>query len=290
MGQYRYGSNNLPALDVVPNASRITCTMTTTVRTIHMRFGTSTTTPYAYPCFESNSDFVNGGYSVVNDAHYIGGIIYAMYQNWYKVPPIKSILTMREHYSRNYENAFWNGVNMTFGDGYRTFYPLVSLDVAGHEVSHGFTEQNSNLQYRNQSGGINESFSDMAGKAVEFYATGRNTWSVGESIYKATGALRYMDQPTKDGRSIDNATKYITGMDPHYSSGVFNKAFYFLATSPGYDTHKAFDLMVNANQHYWQATSTFQSAAQGVVNSARDLAYDTAPVIAAFAKVGITVN
>ena len=87
-----------------------------------------------------------------------------MYRNWYNTAPLSFKLKMRVHYSRNYENAFWDGSQMTFGDGATTFYPLVSLDVAAHEVSHGFTEQNSGLVYSGQSGGINEAFSDMAGK------------------------------------------------------------------------------------------------------------------------------
>ncbi len=91
---------------------------------------------------------------------------------------------MRVHYGRGYENAFWDGRQMTFGDGKNYFYPLVSLDVVSHEVSHGFTEQNSGLIYANQSGGINESFSDIAGEAAEFYNSGKNDWLVGETIFK----------------------------------------------------------------------------------------------------------
>jgi len=58
----------------------------------------------------------------------------------------------------NYENAYWNGDSMHFSDGGTELYPLVSLDVASHEISYGFTEKNSNLTYIYQSGGINEAF------------------------------------------------------------------------------------------------------------------------------------
>src|SRR5678815_6068662 len=78
-------------------------------------------------------------------------------------------LVMRVHYSSAYENALWDGATMSFGDGASTFYPLTSVDVAGHEVSHGFTEQHSNLTYSGQSGGMNEAFSDMGGEATEYY-------------------------------------------------------------------------------------------------------------------------
>ena len=131
-----------------------------------------------------------------------------MYGAYLGVAPLTFQLTMRVHYSNNYENAFWDGASMTFGDGATTFYPLVSLDVSAHEVSHGFTEQNSNLTYSGQSGGINEAYSDMAGEAAEFYMRGSNDFKVGAEIFKGTGALRYMYNPPLDGRSIDNAANY----------------------------------------------------------------------------------
>ncbi|MCV5736521.1 M4 family metallopeptidase, partial [Escherichia coli] len=92
-----------------------------------------------------------------------GKVVYDMYKDWLNTAPLTFQLQMRVHYRKRYENAFWNGSSMTFGDGASYFYPLVSLDVSAHEVSHGFTEQNSNLIYSGQSGGINEAFSDMAG-------------------------------------------------------------------------------------------------------------------------------
>lgn len=89
-----------------------------------------------------------------------------MYGSWFGGlrPLSRRKLHMKVHYYGNgYENAFWDGQAMTFGDGRSRFYPLVSLDVSAHEVSHGFTELNSGLVY--ESGGINEAFSDMAGRA-----------------------------------------------------------------------------------------------------------------------------
>src|SRR3546814_12198879 len=103
---------------------------------------------------------------------------------------------------------------MPFGDGARTFYPLVSLDVSSHEVSHGYTEQNSGLNYSGQSGGINEAFSDMAGEAAEYYFNGgSNDFLVGAQIFKGSGALRYMADPPQGGRSIGHAADYTSGME-----------------------------------------------------------------------------
>src|SRR3546814_18437778 len=83
----------------------------------------------------------------------------------------------------------------------------ICLDVLAHEVSHGYTEQNSNLEYSLQPGGINEAFSDMAGEAAEFFFKGENDFLIGGEILKAPGeALRYMADPTLDGISIGRAT------------------------------------------------------------------------------------
>ncbi|MBS0458181.1 MAG: M4 family metallopeptidase, partial [Proteobacteria bacterium] len=161
-------------------------------------------------------------------------------------------------------------------------------DVAGHEVSHGFTEQHSNLTYSGQSGGMNEAFSDMGGEATEYYWKGSNDFLVGPEIFKASGALRYMCNPTQDGGSIDNAANYYSGLDVHYSSGVYNKAFCLLAKKSGWNTPKAFKTFARANALYWTASSTFKSGACGVETAATDLGYAKADVTSAFASVGVS--
>ena len=260
------------------------------VKTINMNNGTSGGSVVEFTCPESSENYVNGAYSAENDAHYFGGVIFDMYNDWFNTSPLTFQLEMRVHYGSSYENAFWDGTGMTFGDGGSTFYPLVSLDVSAHEVSHGFTEQNSNLDYDGESGGINEAFSDMAGEAAEYYMKGENDWKVGAEIYKASGALRYMDQPSKDGASIDSADDYYSGLDVHYSSGVFNRAFYLLATTDGWDTKKAFEVFVKANQLYWNSTSGFDEAACGVAQATDDLGYDSSDVTAAFTQVGVDAS
>lgn len=287
-GQYHYGTDR-GYLNVSSSGS--TCTMNNTqVKAVNLNHGTSGSTAYSYACYENTFKAINGAYSPINDALFMGNVIYDMYNNWYGVAPLTFQLTMRVHYSNNYENAFWNGSSMTFGDGASTFYPLVCMDVSAHEVSHGFTEQNSNLTYSGQSGGINEAYSDMAGEAAEFYFNGSNDWKVGGDIFKGSGALRYMNNPPADGHSIDHASNYTSGMDVHYSSGVFNKAFYLLATSSGWTTRKAFEIFVRANRVYWTSSATFNNAGQGAVDAAGDLGYDQAAVVAAFTAVGVTTS
>jgi len=253
-----------------------------------MNHTTNGGTVFSFDCPYNDFTYTNGAYSPLNDAHFFGGVIFDMYSDWYGTSPITQKLRMRVHYSNNYENAFWDGSQMTFGDGANTFYPLVSLDVSAHEVSHGFTEQNSGLIYSDQSGGINEAFSDIAGEAAEYYSRGSNDFLVGAEIFKSTGSLRYMDNPPADGISIDNAYNYYPGLDVHYSSGVFNKAFYLLASTSGWNTRTAFDAFVLANQAYWAANATFDSAACGVAGAAEDLGYVVEDVYAAFSEVGVS--
>ncbi|ACA84853.1 M4 family metallopeptidase [Shewanella woodyi] len=285
VGQYEYGTD-FGYMDVIEDGA--SCTMdSANVKTVNLNHGTSGSTAFEYDCPRNTVKEINGAYAPLNDAHFFGNVIYNMYSDWYDTAPLTFKLTMRVHYGNNYENAFWDGSAMTFGDGATTFHPLVSLDVSAHEVSHGFTEQNSNLVYANRSGGMNEAFSDMAGEAAEFFMHGTNDWLVGADIFKADGALRYMEDPTLDGRSIGDAADYYDGMDVHFSSGVFNKAFYTLANTDGWNTRTAFQVMVVANQVYWTANSHFWDGACGVKSAAEDLGYSTADVEAAFMAVGV---
>ncbi len=287
-GQYEWGSGGkFGFLDVTQSGT--TCTMNNAdVKSVNLNGGTTGSTAFSYTCPRNTTKAINGAFAPINDAHYFGSVIQNMYRAYVGRPALTFQLIMRTHYSSSYENAFWDGTQMSFGDGASTFYPLVSVDVAGHEVSHGFTEQNSNLTYSGQSGGINEAFSDMGGEATEYFWKGTNDFLVGPEIYKATGALRYMANPTQDGRSIDNAANFTSGLDVHLSSGVYNKAFYLLATTAGWDTPKAFKAFARANDLYWTASSNYNTAACGVETAATDLGYTKADVTAAFAPVGVS--
>ncbi|HTM63803.1 MAG TPA: M4 family metallopeptidase [Gammaproteobacteria bacterium] len=254
--------------------------------------------------WDGDQDAVNEGYSPSNDALFGGQVIKGMYRDWYNVPVLTEedgtpmILTMVVH--DPIDNAYWDGRKMTFGDGVSMFYPLTSLGVAAHEISHGFTEQHSGLAYYAQSGGMNEAFSDMAAQAAEYYAyNGKNSWQIGPEIFKAEDeALRYMDQPSKDCGSrspgnwcsIDTADQYYSGLDVHYSSGVYNRAFYLMGTADGWNTRKAFDVMVNANENYWTSNSTFSQGACGVISSAKELGYDVEAVKSAFETVKVDTS
>jgi Zn-dependent metalloprotease len=142
----------------------------------------------------------------------------------------------RVHYGTNYNNAFWDGTQMTYGDGPSNTRPLVSLDVAGHEMSHGVTENSANLTYSGESGGLNEATSDIFGTSVEFYAANPSDpgdYLIGE---KLGTPFRYMDQPSRDGGSADCWSATVGTLDVHYSSGPANHLFYLLSEGSGAKT------------------------------------------------------
>jgi Zn-dependent metalloprotease len=145
----------------------------------------------------------------------------------------------RVHYGRNYANAFWNDscFCMTFGDGDNgvTINPLVALDVAGHEMSHGVTSRSAALVYSGESGGLNEANSDIMGTMVEWHVANPNDpgdYMIGEKVYPDNPgylALRYMFLPSLDGASPDCYEPNLGDLDVHYSSGVANHFYYLLA-------------------------------------------------------------
>lgn len=193
------------------------------------------------------------------------------------------------HYDTFMDNAFWDGDKnmMFFGDGDNIdFGPLVSLDVCGHELTHGVTQYSSGLDYVNESGALNESFSDIMGNMVERYARGDSAgnWLVGEDVFYAGAALRFMDEPTKDGVSADYYPERYQGSDDnggvHTNSGISNKAFYLVAhggthrkggTMTGIGADKATLIFFRANTLYMTSTSTFSNARAATLRAAKAL-------------------
>ncbi|MCX5094634.1 M4 family metallopeptidase [Streptomyces sp. NBC_00365] len=149
----------------------------------------------------------------------------------------------RVHYSTAYVNAFWDDdcFCMTYGDGTSSTHALTSLDVAGHEMSHGVTSNTAGLDYTGESGGLNEATSDIFGTGVEFYAGNSSDvgdYLIGEKIdINGDGTpLRYMDEPDKDGGSADSWYSGVGNLDVHYSSGPANHMFYLLSEGSGTKT------------------------------------------------------
>lgn len=287
-GQYEYG-NDRDHLDI--KIIDVTSTLATDqVKTFNVDhdYSFDTSKPgYSFLGTRNTFQFINGAYAPLNDAHYFGTKIYEMYQTWFNTTPVEGKLYLGVHLLIDYENAYWDGKKLNFGDGHKQFYPLISLDVVAHEASHGFTQRYSDLWYSGQSGGINESFSDMAGEAAKYYVFGQTDFLVGADIVKSGQALRYMADPPRDGQSIDHVAEYHDAMNVHYSSGIYNKVFYLISTSPGWDVKKAFDIFLRANQYYWTEYTDFREGALGVLEATADLGYSTPAVVQAFSQAGI---
>jgi Zn-dependent metalloprotease len=144
----------------------------------------------------------------------------------------------RVHFANGMVNAFWDGTQMSYGDGANNQAPLTEIDVAGHEMSHGVTENTAGLVYTGDAGGLNEATSDIFGTAVEWYANAPGDpgdYLIGEEIdINGDGTpLRYMDKPSKDGLSPDCWSTNTKNLNPHYSSGALNHWFFMASEGSG---------------------------------------------------------
>ncbi|MFJ8200711.1 M4 family metallopeptidase [Streptomyces sp. NPDC096152] len=180
------------------------------------------------------------------DAHYGAAVTWDFYKNTFGRSGIRNdgvAAYSRTHYGNAYVNAFWDDTCfcMTYGDGSNNADPLTSLDVAGHEMSHGVTSNTAGLTYSGESGGLNEATSDIFGTGVEFYANNSSDvgdYLIGEKIdINGNGTpLRYMDKPSKDGSSADSWYSGVGNLDVHNSSGPANHMFYLLSEGSGTKT------------------------------------------------------
>ncbi|AGL19195.1 M4 family metallopeptidase [Actinoplanes sp. N902-109] len=196
------------------------------------------------------------------------------------------------HYGWNYTNAYWDGQSATFGDGRDNANPLVALDVVAHELSHGLTDSLAGLEYNDDAGGLNESTSDIFGSMVEFAANNPNDpgdYDIGEEInlYGNGKPLRFMYQPSLDGRSFDCYQFPWPDYDPHYTSGPGNHFFYLLAegtsggvqpsptcngsTVTGIGRERAAKIWFRALDAYFTSTESYRGARRDTLKAAADL-------------------
>lgn len=158
------------------------------------------------------------------------------------------------HYGSRYDNAFWNGAQMVYGDGDGKYFERFtrSIDVIGHELSHGVTAHEANLDYRDQPGALNESFSDVFGSMVKQRVLNQKTeeadWIIGQGLFTSRVhglGLRSMKAPGtayddpvlgKDPQPADMTHYVSTSEDDggiHINSGIPNRAFYLAASAIG---------------------------------------------------------
>ncbi|WP_199514776.1 M4 family metallopeptidase [Nucisporomicrobium flavum] len=202
------------------------------------------------------------------------------------------------HYGNKYNNAGWSDscFCMIYGDGDGTnFGPFTALDVGGHEMTHGVTSRTAGLVYSGESGGINESMSDVFGTLVEFFSnntTDVGDYLIGEEISVDGTPLRFMDDPSKDGASAKCWSSTVGNLNVHYSSGVGNHAFFLLAVGSGAHTvngvsynsptcdgstvtgignDKAGAIFYKALTTYMTSNTKYADARTATLNAARDL-------------------
>jgi bacillolysin len=224
------------------------------------------------------------------------------------------------HYDVAYDNAYWNGSVMTYGDGSGTnFDILTSLDVAGHEIGHAVCEKTANLAYQKESGAMNEALSDIWGACIEYYAApSKSTWLIGEDIERRAGhlSLRSMSNPKAEGQpdtyggtnwknpNCGFPFSFNDYCGVHTNSGVLNHWFYILSIGKsgtndkgnsysvtGITIDKAAKITFRLESVYLTANSTYANARTYGIQAATDLyGAASAEVIAttnAFYAVGI---
>ena len=187
--------------------------------------------------FWNNNNFYLDNYAA--DVHFGSEKTYDFYKNTFNRNSLDNLglkLISNVHVYDNYTNAFWDGQEMNYGDGDNVLYtPLTSLEIVGHELTHGVTQFSAGLAYLNESGALNESFSDIFGMSIRFkYLPATATWYCGDQIVKSGSAgkpFRNMSNPNEFKHPDTYKGLYFnTGDIVHYNSGVQNFWYYLLST------------------------------------------------------------
>jgi Zn-dependent metalloprotease len=239
----------------------------------------------------SNTDQFTSGSNSWSDkssvsAHFNAGVAFEYFKNTHNRNSINgnggtiiSVVNVTQD-GAAMDNAYWNGYAMYYGNGKSAFKPLAgSLDVAGHEMSHGVIGSTANLEYFSQSGAINESFADVFGAMMD-----RDDWKLGEDVVKTSvftsGALRDLSNPHNGGSNLNHngyqpakMSEYYTGSDDnqgvHINSGIVNHAYYLYASAITKD--KAEKIYYRALLNYLTSSSDFLALRYAIVQAATDL-------------------
>ena len=226
------------------------------------------------------------------------------------------------HYASQYDNAFWDDecFCMTYGDGL-SLKTLTSLEVVGHEVSHGLCHTTADLDYVGESGGLNEASSDFFGTMVQLYAREahgagprlpevRTLWTIGAELGtpENPNPMRYMYKPSLDGFSPDAWSPELEWMEVHFGSGPMNRALYFLSQGAsanrkdatysrflprgmaGIGNDKTLRIWWRTLSTYLTPTSRYQDARKGALRSAVDLYGKGSPELKAVCQAFQGIN
>lgn len=248
-------------------------------------------------------------------AHSYAEVVYDFYKNMFNRNSIDDngmSINSVVHYGSRYNNAFWNGYKMVYGDGDGSYFRALSgdLDVVAHEMTHGVTTHTCDLNYENQPGALNESMSDVLGVLIQTYDKynvknggtwqfNSSDWVVGDDIYTPSvsgDALRSLANPTlydqpahmNNYENLPNTENGDYG-GVHINSGIPNKAAYYVASSIGCE--KTAKIYYRALTQYFNNTTSFAQARRGLVQAAKDLygndSTEAQAVGTAFSNVGI---
>ncbi|MEL6257035.1 MAG: M4 family metallopeptidase, partial [Bacteroidota bacterium] len=262
---------------------------------------------------EVTSNNINNWSNVSVSAHNNAAVVYDYFENTFgrqsfdgQGGDLISFINVADEDGRGFDNAFWNGAAMFYGNGRQAFTPLAgALDVAAHEIAHGVVQETANLVYQDEPGALNESFADVFGVLVD-----RDDFGLGEDIIPntnifPTGLLRDVSNPNNgfpagsnplqtNGYQPANVSQQFTGPEDnggvHINSGIPNKAFHNFATS----TSKAIAEQVyyRALTQYLTRSSKFVDCRIAVIQAASDLhganSSQVTAARAAFDAVGIT--
>jgi Zn-dependent metalloprotease len=232
------------------------------------------------------------------DAHYGAEQTYDYYFNVHNRNSLDNNgfkLVSYVHFDQDFANAFWDGQEMTYGDGDGGTFdsPLTTIDIAGHEITHGLTENTANLVYEYESGALNESFSDIFGVTIDNFGngtTGNALWRIGEQCTSSGNGIRLMSNPSAFGDpDTFEGTNWVAqgGADNggvHSNSGVQNFWYYLMCsggtgTNDNGDTYNltamqmadAADIAYRNLTVYLGANSTFADSRFYSIQSAIDL-------------------
>ncbi|MDO7873376.1 M4 family metallopeptidase [Hymenobacter sp. ASUV-10] len=221
-----------------------------------------------------------------------------------------TVLLSYVHYDANLANAMWDGAEMLYGDGGGIFRPLTAVDICGHEIGHAVCGATAGLIYSNESGALNEGFSDIWGACVEHHLDPtKQTWKIGEDISFGGGALRTMSNPNAESNPDTYlGTHWYTGPGDnggvHHNSGVLNFWFYLLSQGgsgsndfgtayavPGIGITKAAHVAYRAERLYLGPSSNYAAASKATLQAALDLfgfgSGEVAAVAQAWRAVGL---
>ncbi len=265
------------------------------------------------------------GDAAADEAYDGAGATYTLYKDVYNRDSIDgngARLDSTVHYRVGYDNAFWNGQQMVYGDGdedlavaERLFNRFtIAIDVIGHELTHAVTQFTANLVYQGQSGALNESMSDVFGSLVKQRNLGQTAaeadWIIGEGLFTSRvngNGIRNMKQPgtayndpvlgkdPQPGHMRDYVQTQSDNGGVHINSGIPNRAFYVTAFNiGGYAWEKAGQIWYVTLQSKLSQSATFVTAAAKTYEAARDLygqgSLEQQAVKAGWAEVGIDVE